>query len=94
MSLLTGIVLVFLGGWLKKNKRPRKAYLTLFAVGGVFMILSAVLSAGGVSGYVFPIGPTFVAVACVVLFVEALFVWRLSTRGGRKSPSLSKEWRS
>jgi hypothetical protein len=85
MSLLTGIVLVFLGGWLKKNKRPRKAYLTLFAVGGVFMILSAVLSAGGVSGYVFPIGPTFVAVACVVLFVEALFVWRLSTRGGRKA---------
>lgn len=85
MSLLTGIVLVYLGGWLKKNKRPRKAYLTLFAGGGVFLILSAALSAGGVSGYVFPLGPTFVAVACVVLFVEALFVWRLSTRGGRKA---------
>jgi hypothetical protein len=85
MSLLTGIVLVFLGGWLKKNKRNRKGYLTLFAVGGVFMILSAVLSVGGVSGYVFPLGPTFVAIACLVLFVEALFVWRLSTRGKRKA---------
>ena len=85
MSLLTGIVLVYLGGWLKRNKRTRKGYLILFAVGGVFMILSAVLSAGVVSGYVFPLGPTFVAVACVVLFVEGLFVWRLSTRGGRKA---------
>ena len=49
------------------------------------MILSAVLSLNGVSGYVFPLGLTFVSVACVVLFVEALFVWRLSTRGGRKA---------
>jgi hypothetical protein len=85
MTLLTGIVLVYLGGWLKKNKRNRKGYLTLFAVGGLFMILSAVLSIGEVSGYVFPIGSTFVVVACVVLFVEVLFVWRLSTRGGRKA---------
>jgi hypothetical protein len=85
MTLLTGIVLVFLGGWLKKNKRPRKGYLALFAGGGLFMILSAVLSVGEVSGYVFPLGLTFVAVGCVVLFVEALSVWRLSTRGGRKA---------
>ena len=85
MTLLTGIVLVFLGGWLKKNKRPRKGYLALFAGGGLFMILSAALSIVEVSGYVFPIGLTFVAVACVVLFVEVLFVWRLSTRGGRKA---------
>jgi hypothetical protein len=85
MSLLTGIVLVYLGGWLKKNKRTRKGYLVLSAVGGVFMILSAVLSLNGVSGYVLPLGPTFIAVACVLLFVEALFVWRLSTRGGRKA---------
>jgi hypothetical protein len=85
MTLLTGIVLVYLGGWLKKNKRNRKGYLTFFAVGGLFMILSAALSIVEVSGYVFPIGLTFVAVACVVLFVEVLFVWRLSTRGGRKA---------
>ena len=85
MSLLTGIVLVYLGGWLKRSKKTRKGYLALSTVGGVFMILSAGLSLGGVSGYVFPIGLTFVAVACVVLFVEALFVWRLSTRGGRKA---------
>jgi drug/metabolite transporter superfamily protein YnfA len=51
MSLLTGIVLVFLGGWLKRNKKSKKGYRVLSAVGGVFMILSAVLSAGGVSGY-------------------------------------------
>jgi hypothetical protein len=85
MTLLTGIVLVYLGGWLKKNKRPRTGYLIFFGVGGVFMILSAALSIGEVSSYVFPIGLTFVAVACVVLFVEVLFVWRLSTRGGRKA---------
>ena len=85
MSLLTGIVLVYLGGWLKRSKRTRKGYLVLSAVGGVFMILSAVLSLNGVSGYVFPLGLTFVSVACVLLFVEALFVWRLSTRGGRKA---------
>jgi len=82
---LTGIVLVYVGGWLKKNKRTRKGYLALSAVGGVFMILSALLSVNEVSGYVFPLGPTFVVVACVVLIIEALFVWRLSTRGGRKA---------
>jgi hypothetical protein len=85
MTLLTGIVLVYLGGWLKKNERTRKVYLVLFAVGGVFMIFSAVLSVDKFSGYVFPLGPTFVAVACVLLFVEAFFVWRFSTRGGRKA---------
>ncbi len=85
MSLLTGIVLVFLGGLLKRNKKSRKGYLTLFAAGCVFMILSAVFSAGGFSGYKLPLEPIFVAVACVVLFVEAVFIWRLSTRGGRKA---------
>jgi hypothetical protein len=85
MSLLTGIVLVFFGGLLKRNKKSRKGYLALFAASCVFMILSAVLSAGGVSGYKLPLEPIFVAVACVVLFVEAVFIWRLSTRGGRKA---------
>jgi hypothetical protein len=85
MSLLTGIVLVFLGGLLKRNKKSRKGYLTLFATGCMFMILSAVLSAGGVSGYILPLEPIFVVVACVVLFVEAFFIWRLSTRDGRKA---------
>lgn len=85
MSLLTGIVLFFLGGWLKKNKRNRKLYLTFFMVGSLFMILSAALSVNGVSGYVFPLNPTFAVAASVILFVEALFVWRLSTSGGRKA---------
>jgi hypothetical protein len=85
MSLLTGIVLVFLGGLLKRKKKSRKGYLPLFAAGGMFMILSAVLSAGGVSSYKLPVEPIFVAVACLVLFVEAFFIWRLSTRGGRKA---------
>ena len=71
MSLLTGIVLVFLGGWIKRNKKSRKGYLTLFAAGGMFMILSAVLSASGFSGYILPLDPIFVTVACAVLFVEA-----------------------
>jgi len=85
MSLLTGIVLFFLGGWLKKNKRNRKLYLAFFAVGGLFMILSATLSIGGILGYVFPLNPIFAVAAGVVLFAEAIFVWRLSTRGGRKA---------
>jgi hypothetical protein len=85
MSLLTGIVLVFLGGWLKKKKNNRKLYLAFFGAGGLFMILSAVLSIGEVSGYIFPISFTFVVAASLVLFVEALLVWRLSIRGGRKA---------
>jgi hypothetical protein len=84
MSLLTGIVLVFLGGLLKRNKKSRILYLTLFSVGGVFMILSVLLSLGGASGYVFPLDPGFVFVACLILVVEALLVWRLSIHGGRK----------
>ncbi len=85
VSLLTGIVLVFLGGWLKKKKITRKLYLAFFGAGGSFMILSALLSIGQVSGYVFPIDLTFLVVASVVLFIEALFIWRLSIRGGRKA---------
>ncbi len=85
MSLLTGIVLVFIGGWLKRNKKSKKGYRVLFAAGGVFMILSAMLSVNEASGYVFPLQPIFVIVACVVLLIEAFFVWRLSTRGGRKA---------
>jgi hypothetical protein len=85
MTLLTGIVLFFLGGWLKKNKRPRKMYLSFFAVGSFFLVLSLALSIGGIVGYVFPINPIFAAAAAAVLFVEAIFVWRLSIRGGRKA---------
>ena len=85
MTLLTGIVLVFVGGWLKKNKKPRKSYLLLFGVGGTFMILSTIFSLNGLSLYAFPLNATFVAIGCVVLFVEAFFVWRVSTRGGRKA---------
>ncbi len=85
MSLLTGIVLFFLGGSLKKSKKSRKLYLTTFVMGGLFMILSAILSGGIVSSYVFPLDLTFVAISFVILFIEGLFVWRLSTRGGRKA---------
>jgi hypothetical protein len=85
MSLLTGIVLVFLGGWLKKKKKNRTLYLAFFGTGGIFMILSAALSIGEASGYIFPINVTFGVIASVVLFVEALFIWRLSIRGGRKA---------
>lgn len=85
MILLTGIVLVYLGGWLKKNKKTRKGYLVLFAIGGVFMLFSAVLSVRQISGFVFPLELTFAAVGCIVLIGEALFIWRLSTRGNRKA---------
>jgi hypothetical protein len=49
------------------------------------MILSMVLSARGFSGYKLPIEPILIAVAIVILFVEAVLVWRISTRGGRKA---------
>ena len=85
MALLTGIVLVFLGGSLKRNNKNRKLYLTLFATGGLFIILSPALSAGGLSGYTFPLNPIFAVAATVVIFVEAFFVWWISTREGRKA---------
>ena len=72
MSLLTGIVLVFLGGWLKRNKRNRKLYLTFFIVGIVFLFLSAALSINGILGYVFPLNPIFALASSLILFVEAL----------------------
>ncbi len=85
MTLLTGIVLIFVSGALKKNKKSRTAYLILFGSGGLFMILSAIMSAGSVAGYVFPLDLTFVAAGFVVLLVEGFLVWRLSTRGGKKA---------
>jgi hypothetical protein len=84
MSLLTGIVTIYVGGWLKKNKKSRKGYLVLFAAGGVFMVLSAVLSVDGLSAYVSTLNPEFVAAAAIVMLAEAIFVWRFGTRGGRK----------
>jgi hypothetical protein len=85
MSLLTGVVLFFLAGWLKKNNRNKKLYLTFFVIGCFFIVLSAALSINGVLGYEFPLNPTFAIVSGVILFIEALLVWRLSTRGGRKA---------
>lgn len=85
MSLLTGIVLFFLGGWLKKNKRKRKAYRAFFIVGSFFIVLSAAFSISGVLNYVFPLNPIFTIVSSVVLFVEALLVWRFSIRKGKKA---------
>jgi hypothetical protein len=85
MTLLTGIVLFFLGGYFKKNNKPKKVYQAFFAVGGLFFILAAAFSVGGITNYVFPINPLFAVGAGVVLFVEALFVWWLSTRKGKKA---------
>ena len=85
MILLTGLVLFFIGGWIKKNKRNRYAYLSFFVVGSFFIVLSAALSINSVLNYVSPLNPTFVLVSSGVLFVEALFVWRLSIRKGKKA---------
>jgi hypothetical protein len=85
MALLTGIVLVFFGGSLKKKNKNRKLYSALFGTGGFFMILSAILSAGGLSGYIFPLNTIFAIAAAVVIFAEAIFVWWISTRKGRKA---------
>ena len=59
MSLLTGIVLVFLGGSLKKRKKDRKLYLVFFVAGGLFMLLSAALSVSGVLGLRVSVKPRF-----------------------------------
>ena len=65
--------------------KSRKAYIILFGFGGVLMILSAVFSTGDVSSYRFPLNASFVAIACFVLLIEAVLVWRLSIRAGRKA---------
>jgi LexA-binding, inner membrane-associated putative hydrolase len=85
MILLTGIVLIYVGGWLKKSHKARKTYVILFGLGGVFIVLSAILSISGISFYTLSFNPFFVVVAAVVLAVEAVLVWRLSIRGGRKA---------
>ncbi len=85
MSLLTGIVLVFLGGWIKKSQKSKNGYRILFVVGSFFIILSGILAVTTAnSGYIFPLNSIFVAAACLVLFIEAILIWRLSIRGGRK----------
>ena len=85
MSLLTGITLVFLGGWLKRNNNSRKLYLIFFVAGGLFMILAIAQSVGGISGYDFPLNQTFAAVGCAVLSIEAFLVWKLGTHGERRA---------
>ncbi len=85
MALLTGIVLFFLGGWLKKKKKRRNLHVAFFAVGILFLVLSAALSVGSITRYVSPINPLFAAAAAVVLVVEAIFVWRLSIHKGKKA---------
>lgn len=85
MSLLTGIVLIYLGGWLKKNNPLRKRYIILSGSSGFFILLSIALSISGLSGYTFPLNPIFALIACIVLLVEAVLVWRLSIRNGRKA---------
>jgi hypothetical protein len=85
MSLLTSLVLIYVGGWLKKNNRPRKLYFILFGLAAFFMSLSAVLSVDQISSYTFAFNPLFVLTACVALTIEAVLVWQLSIRGGRKA---------
>lgn len=85
MILLTGIVLFFLGGWLKKNKKGRKEYRAFFIFGSSFIVLSAIFSINQVIHYVFPLNPLFALVSTMILFVEALLVWRLSIRNGKKA---------
>lgn len=70
---------------MKKNNKPRKIYFGLFALSGVFFVLSALLSVNGISSYALPFSPLFVVVACVVLLVEVVLVWRVSIRRGRKA---------
>ncbi len=85
LSLLTGIVLAFLGGTLKKNKKPRITYLTALTAGAIFIILSAILSAQTISGYTLPFDPIFLIGAIFILSLEAILVWRLSTLRGKKA---------
>ena len=84
MSLLTGIC-CFLRRLDQKEQEERKLYLTSFIVGIVFFGLSIALSIKGTFPYMFPLIATFVFASSLVLFVEAIPVWRLITRGGRKA---------
>lgn len=85
MALLTGIVLVFFGGDLKRKNKNTKLYRALFTTGGFFIILSGILSFAGFSVYTFPLNPLFAIAAALVIIVEAFFVWWISTLKGRKA---------
>jgi hypothetical protein len=83
MCLLTSIVFFFLGGFLKKNKKDKKLFRTLFAVGGLFLVISAILSFKGLSADAFPLNPIFAVASAAIIIVEAFFVWLISTREGK-----------
>ncbi len=85
MSLLAGIVLIYIGGWLKKKKYTTTFYRSLMIIGVVFIALSVAAYSGSFVSYNFPLNPIFVGIAAIVLLFEALFVWKFSTRGGRKA---------
>lgn len=84
MLLLAGIVLIYIGGWFRKNRKLKRVYPILFGASGIFIIMSAVLSINQGFSYSIPINPLFVAIASAVLFLEAILVWRISIRNGKK----------
>jgi hypothetical protein len=85
LSLLTSIVLFFVAGSLKRNKKDPRIYYIFFIAGSLFMILSAAVSIGGVWTYVSPFNPFFAVAAAAVLAVEAIVIWRFSVRGQRQA---------
>ena len=85
MLLLSGIVLIYIGGWLKKNKGSNKLHLFSFGVSAILILFSALLSIDKILSYSLPINPVFLVIASIILFFEAILVWRLSIRNGRKA---------
>jgi len=83
--LLAGIVLIYVGGSLKKKKKTRRNYLSLYVAAAVMLPLSAAVAVSQGFTYTFPLNPLFAGLACVILAIEAVLVWRISVRGGRKA---------
>ncbi len=83
--LLIGIVLVYVGGWLKKKNKPQSRYLLLYASAVTLLLLSVVLAISQGVNYSSPINPLFAIFAVATLTLEGVLVWRISIRRGKQA---------
>lgn len=84
-SLIGAILFTYLGGMLKSKGRSHLMYWIPFALAFAFMVLSIALSLEHLFGYSPPLDFSFVAIASGVLLIEAILIWRYTTRCGRQA---------
>jgi hypothetical protein len=85
LFLIVGIALLFVGGLVRADERSRWIYLPL-AFGGITSIAAAgALALAGMTEYRTPVDLLLLGLSSLVLVLEGLAVWKLSTRGGTKA---------